>query len=375
MLKVESTKNRPFLISRNLIWLSLCILLCSSAGSAQSPQAPVVHGDKNGVLPLSGDQAPAGVPQSDRQSPGSISGKIVDQSGASIGGARVKLAREDQSPSQEVLTDNDGQFSFSNIAPGPFRLTISSEGLASQEISGAVQPGEPYVIPLAMLVVATQVTEVRVGLTQEELADVQIREEVKQRVFGIIPNFFVTYDRNAVPLTARQKFRLAWKSSTDPVTFLGVGAIAGINQAGNRWSGYGQGVQGYAKRYGATYGDVFSGTYIGGALLPSLLKQDPRYFYKGTGSKRSRLFYAISSSFICKGDNGRWQPNYSNVGGNLAAGGIANLYYPANDRHGASLVFTTALIRLSETTVANIFQEFFVPRLTPNRPTRGRSQP
>jgi hypothetical protein len=214
-----------------------------------------------------------------------------------------------------------------------------------------------------------------VRLTREELAEVQIREEEKQRVFGIIPNFYVTYDRNAVPLTAKQKFGLAWKSSTDPITFLGVGAIAGINQAANSWSGYGQGMQGYAKRYGATYGDVFSGTYIGGAILPSLLKQDPRYFYKGTGSKRSRLFYAIASSFICKGDNGRWQPNYSNVGGNLAAGGIANLYYPASNRHGASLVFSTAAIRLTETTVANIFQEFIVPRWTPSHSSRSTSEP
>jgi len=287
----------------------------------------------------------------------------------------VKLTREDQSPGQEVLTDNDGQFSFSNIVPGPFQLTISSEGLAPQEISGTVHPGEPYVIPLVMMVVATQVTEVRVGLTQVEVADMQIKDQEKQRVFGIIPNFFVTYDHNAVPLNARQKFRLAWKSSSDPVTLLGVGVLAGVDQAGDRWGGYGQGAQGYAKRYGASYADVFAGTYIGGAILPSLLKQDPRYFYKGTGSKPSRLFYAIASSFRCKGDNGRWQPNYSNIGGNLAAGAISNLYYPANDRRGASLVFSTALIRLGETTMANIFQEFFVPRLTPNRPTRATPQP
>jgi hypothetical protein len=372
---VELLKKRSSLGLGKFIWVGLCLLLCSFAASAQSTQSSGLQDEKNGASPSSRIVAPAQAPQSGQQPAGSISGKIIDQSGSSIGGANVKLTREDQSPAQEILTDNNGQFAFSNVAPGPFHLTISSEGLASQEISGTVQPGEPYVIPLAMLVVATQVTEVRVGLTREELADVQIREEEKQRVFGIIPNFFVTYDHNAVPLTAKQKFRLAWKSSTDPVTFLGVGAIAGINQAGNRWSGYGQGMQGYAKRYGATYGDVFSGTYIGGAILPSLLKQDPRYFYKGTGSKRSRLLYAISSSFICRGDNGRWQPNFSNVGGNLAAGAIANLYYPASNRHGASLVFTTALIRLSETTVASIFQEFFVPRLTPNRPTRTASQP
>jgi hypothetical protein len=372
---VERLKMRPSLGLGKLIWLGFCLLLCSFAAYAQSPQKSGVPDEQNGASPSSPMVAQVQAVQSAQQTAGSISGKIIDQSGASIGGAHVKLTREDQSPAQEILTDNNGQFSFSNVAPGPFYLAISAEGLATQEISGTVEPGEPYVIPLAMLVVATQVTEVRVSLTREELAEVQIREEEKQRVFGIIPNFFVTYDRNAVPLTAKQKFGLAWKSSTDPITFVGVGAIAGINQAANSWSGYGQGMQGYAKRYGATYGDVFSGTYIGGAILPSLLKQDPRYFYKGTGSRRSRLFYAIASSLICKGDNGRWQPNYSNVGGNLAAGAIANLYYPASNRHGASLVFSTALIRLSETTVANIFQEFIVPRWTPNRSGRSTSQP
>jgi len=372
---VERVTKPSSLAPGKLIGLGLCLLLGSFAASAQSPQTSGVQDKSSGGSPSSGIVAPTQAAQSDQQPTGSISGKIIDQSGANIGGAHVKLTREDQSTPQEVLTDRDGQFVFSNVAPGPFHLTLSSEGLASQEIAGTVQPGQPYVIPLAMMTVATQVTEVRVSLTREELAEVQIREEEKQRVFGIIPNFYVTYDRNAVPLTAKQKFRLAWKSSTDPITFVGVGAIAGVNQAANSWSGYGQGMQGYAKRYGATYGDVFSGTYIGGAILPSLLKQDPRYFYKGTGSKRSRLFYAIASSFICKGDNGRWQPNYSNVGGNIAAGAIANLYYPSTNRHGASLVFSTALIRLSETTVANIFQEFIVPRWTPSHSSRSTSQP
>jgi len=143
----------------------------------------------------------------------------------------------------------------------------------------------------------------------------------------------------------------------------------------NRWKPYGLGVQGYAKRYGAVYADVFGGTFVGSAILPSILKQDPRYFYRAKGSKRSRLLYALSSAFICKGDNGRWQPNYSNVAGDFAAGGLSYLYYPASDHHGTSLLFTTALLRLGETTVASIFQEFLVPKWTPNLPTRAPSQP
>jgi len=188
----------------------------------------------------------------------------------------------------------------------------------------------------------------------------------------------VSYVPNAAPLTPKLKFRLAWKSSVDPVTFLAVGAFAGVEQATNQRPGYGQGMQGYAKRYGAAYADVATGTFLGGGLLPSLLKQDPRYFYQGTGSKKSRFLHAIASTVICRGDNGHMQPNYSNIGGNLAAGGISTLYYsgsPGNHRSGASLAISTALIRLGETTVANIFQEFLVPKLTPNLPTRAPSHP
>lgn len=305
--------------------------------------------------------------------PGIIRGKVIDQSGVSIGGAQVRLSQDGQSP-QDAFTDNDGQFSFANAVPGTFQVSISCEGLAPQVVSGTVQVGEPYLIPTVMLAVATQKTEVQVTMTQEEIANEQIHEQEKQRVFGLIPNFYVTYDHNAVPLNTKQKFHLAWKSSIDPITFLGVGALAGVDQAGNRWSGYGQGTEGYAKRYGATYANVFVGTYVGAAILPSILKQDPRYFYKGTGSKRSRFLYAIASQFIAKGDNGRWQPNYSNLGGDLVAGAASNLYYPSSSHHGTSLVFSTALVRLGETTAAAIFQEFFVPKLTPNLPTRAPTQ-
>ena len=145
-----------------------------------------------------------------------------------------------------------------------------------------------------------------------------------------------------------------------------VGAIAGLQQAQNDFSGYGQGTQGYAKRYGASYANVVSGTFLGSAILPSLLKQDPRYFYKGTGTRRSRILYALANAVICKGDNGHWQANYSNILGNFAAGGISNLYYPAEDRNGAGLTFENGLIGIGATGAANLFQEFVVKKLSRN---------
>jgi hypothetical protein len=359
--------------SGKLVWLSLAVLLCSFPGWSQQPLMDQTA--KSALADPQATEPSAGGQQNAEQRAGSISGKVVDQSGANIAGAVVKLTREGQSSGQEVTTDEDGLFAFSNVPPGPFQLTISSPGLASQESSGTVQPGEAYVTPLIMLNIPTQVTEVHVGLTPEELADVQIKEQEKQRVFGVIPNFYVSYDSHAAPLSAKHKFELAWKSASDPITLIGVGALAGIDQAGNRWGAYGQGVQGYAKRYGATYANVFAATFVGGAVMPSVLKQDPRYFYKGSGSKRSRILYAIASSVMCKGDSGRWQPNYSNVVGSFAGAGMEALYLPANDRRGSGFVVSSALIRIGETSLAGVLQEFLFSKVTPNRPRRAASQP
>jgi hypothetical protein len=300
---------------------------------------------------------------------------VVDQSGAVVAGARVRLTGEDQSLNQEVLSSDHGQFSFSNIAPGPFQVTITSTGFAVQTFSGILHPGEIDIVPQIALDVAAALTEVQVGVTRTEVAEEEIKAEEKQRVLGVIPNFYVSYVPNAAPLTSKQKFKLAWKTTVDPVTFILVGLIAGVEQAQNHFSGYGQGAQGYGKRYGADYADTVTDTFIGGAILPSLLKQDPRYFYKGSGSKRSRILYAIAHSVICKGDNGRWQANYSIILGSLAAGGISNLYYPANDRNGAGLTFENAAIGIGATAVDNLFQEFLSRKLTPKVPNKDLAKP
>jgi len=362
-MTMDSTKNRAAFCRGKSLCLGLCVLLY--AFPCRSQQSPIIES--------AGTSTPG--QQTNPQPSGSIRGQIVDQSGTAIPAALIKLSGEGQFPGAETLSDDDGRFSFSNVAPGPFQLIISSPGFASQNFSGTLQPEEAYVAPLMTLALATQSTEVRVELTPIELADVQIKEQEKQRVLGVIPNFYVTYIPNAAPLTPKHKFELAWKSSIDPVSFLIVGAVAGFAQAGNRWGSYGQGAQGYGKRYATSYADMFVGTFIGSAVLPSLLKQDPRYYYQGGPSKRSRIRHALASAVICKGDNGHWQPNYSGILGSLAAGGISNLYYPSDDRSGAGDVFGTALIGIAETAASNLFQEFLIPKLTPNLPTRASAQP
>jgi hypothetical protein len=297
---------------------------------------------------------------------GSISGTVVDPSGAAVAGARVGLTRGDQSKKQEVLSGDDGQFSFGNIAPGPFQLIISVEGFATQALSGTLHPGENYNAPRIVLALATEKTEVQVVIPRVEVAEEEIKEEEKQRVLGFLPNFYVSYVPDAAPLTSKQKFKLAWRTTIDPVTLLLTGAVAGAQQADNVFSGYGQGAQGYGKRYGADFADTVTSTFIGSAILPSLLKQDPRYFYKASGSVRSRILYAVAMAVICKGDNKHWQPNYSSILGSLAAGGISNLYYPAQNRDGAGLTFENAAIEIGSTAVANLLQEFLIRKLTPN---------
>jgi hypothetical protein len=295
-----------------------------------------------------------------------VQGVVTGHNGEVYEGVRVEL---DSAGAQPLVqqTNSDGEFTFVNVPAGAFTLTASSDGFIPQSLSGTLKPGETFDAQNLVLEMkeATSVVQVS-ALQQEEIAEEQIHMEETQRVLGVLPNFYVSYDRNPVPLTTRQKYALAWRSNIDPFTFLLNGAFAGVEQADNTFAGYGQGMQGYAKRYGANYADTFISTEIGGAILPSIFKQDPRYFYKGTGTIRARAGYAIANAVICKGDNMHWQFNYSGILGGLAAGGISNLYYPSSDRSGWALTFENLGIGVGEAAVQNLFQEFIVKKLTPS---------
>lgn len=170
------------------------------------------------------------------------------------------------------------------------------------------------------------------GKSQRETAAEQLKEQEHQRVMGVMATFNTTSNKDALPLSRGQKFQLFLKSSTDPWPFFLAGVVSGIGQADNSYPEWGQGAQGYGKRFGAAYSDSFIGNFFGNAALPVLLHEDPRYFQKGTGSAASRFLWAASSTFWCRRDNGRWGPNYANVGGNLIGSAIARAYYPASDR-------------------------------------------
>lgn len=195
--------------------------------------------------------------------------------------------------------------------------------------------------------------------TEHEKAEQQLKSEEKQRILGVVPNFSTSYNWNAASLSAGQKLQLAFHSAIDPFTFGAAGVVAGLHEALDEDPGFGWGAAGYGKRAGAAYLDAFDGDMIGNGILPALFHQDPRYFRLGHGSFHHRLFYAVSTSYICRHDNtGKWEPNYSNVGGNIIAGAISNLYYPSQNS-GWGQTISNGFIVTTEGTVGGVFDEFW----------------
>ena len=194
---------------------------------------------------------------------------------------------------------------------------------------------------------------------QHRTAEEQLREEEKQRLFGVVQNFNTSYRMNAASLTAGEKLRLALRAAIDPAN-VGVAAlVAGYGEAADSDSGFPWGASGFGERVGVKFLDALNGTILGNGVFPALFRQDPRYFRMGHGSKRRRLLYAMATTVICKHDNtGRWEPNYSNVLGNISSGALSNLYYPAQDS-GVGLTIGNGLIVTAEGTGGAIFQEFW----------------
>lgn len=299
-------------------------------------------------------------------SPASISGTVTDVNGGIVDGAIIALESANPNDRQTTVSTDTGAFQFSNVRPGvQYQVTITARDLQTWNSPPLVlKSGQYLLLTDIKLGVPNSVTSVTVYASQEQIATEQVVVEEKQRVFGIIPNFFVTYDSNPVPLTTKLKYRLAYKAATDPVAFLGVAFMAAVYQAGDV-PDYQQGWDGYAQRIGAGYADTATDIFFGGAILPSLLHQDPRYFYKGTGTTKSRMLHAMSSPYICKGDNGKTQVNYSSLGGDLISGAISNIYYPDTNR-GAGLVFEGFAVTTAVRTVNSLIQEFVLRKLTPS---------
>jgi hypothetical protein len=293
-----------------------------------------------------------------------INGVVIDRDGGLIPGAAVSIVGDKTDYKSSATADANGHFTFDHLDAGnTYRLTITAPGFSewdSKEI--ALQPGEDLVLPKIKMKISAVETSVT-AVFAERAAVEQVKGEETQRVLGVVPNFYVVYNsRNVVPMPASLKFHLAIRAETDVVTFVGAATLAAIHQASGGQPAYPQGLKGYGQRYGAAYAGGVSDILIGGAVLPSLLHQDPRYFYSGQGTTRQRVTHAVRSIFLTHGDNGKTEFNYSGIGGDMASAALANTYYPSADR-GAHLFLANWAV-LSASRAANSLAQEFLARLT-----------
>jgi hypothetical protein len=366
----------------------LLLLAASAHAQAPAPAPPQVQLAALAPIPAALPDAPdaASLQQDSAQAAtASVSGLVEDVNGGIVPAATITLTRigsqvanpaPDAAALPSATSSATGQFTLSGLPPGNYQLSASAPGFETYISSTtALRPGQHLTFGQIALPIATASSSVTVHVTQVELAHEQVKAEEKQRVLGILPNFYSSYIWNAAPLSTRQKFSLASRALIDPVNFLGSGVAAGIQQWQNTYKDYGQGAQGYAKRYGADFTDGVLGRMIGSAILPSLLHQDPRYFYLGSGTTKQRIIYALTRSVITRGDNGQYQPNYSGVLGDLSAGALSNAYRPASDR-GLGLTFGNAALNTLGNAASNLVREFILRGFVPSVPTyaQGRKE-
>ena len=304
---------------------------------------------------------------------GTISGTVLDTNRDVFQGARVTAAGQSGSAIRILESGSNGQFAFAGLPPDSYQLTVTAPGMNSFTSSViSVHGGETRIVSVTLSVFGGT-SSVTVSENKEQLAEQQVQIAVRQRLGGILPNFYSSYDWNAPPMGAKQKFQLSFRSIIDPVSLFTAAGMAGVQQYRNTYPAYGGGIEGYGKRYGANLADNVTGILLSKGVYPAIFHQDPRYFYKGTGSIRSRMLYAISAAVIARGDDGRWKPNYSQVLGTVSAAGISNLYYPASDR-GASLVLFNTLAGTGQSALKNLLREFVFKGVTSHvrREAKGR---
>lgn len=325
------------------------------------------------AAPQPSQSAPAlpDAPQSSEA--GNISGTVLDTNDAVVQGATISISG--MAIKQTATSGANGQFEFQGLPPGSYTLKVDGRGMntfTSQPFD--LNPGQFLIVPTIRLGVSGGVTSVTVTADKEQLAEQQVRIAEQQRVGGVIPNFYSSYDWDAPPMMAKQKFKLSFRSLIDPVSIVTVAGIAGAEQYKGLFPGYGSGIEGYGKRFGAAYANRFAGDMLSRAAFPAIFHQDPRYFYKGKGTIRSRAFYAISRAVVTRTDDGALRPNYSEILGDFSAGAISNLYYPQSDR-GFSLVLLNGATGVGANAVSNLIREFLLKGLTSHVPKGANGQP
>jgi len=193
------------------------------------------------------------------------------------------------------------------------------------------------------------------SLSAQENAQPQTEDK---RILWFFTNHRTTDDSTALSkLTPGGKFAIAWGDATDRAIFLQTAVLSGIGQATNGNPSFGQGVEGYAKRFGTTYADFAIENMMTEGIFPTLLHQDPRYFRRREGTRRSRLGYAMSRLFITRTDSGRKQFNYSEVVGGATFLAISNAYYPDSRSVGNNV--GRYVLQLGFDAASNVLKEFW----------------
>lgn len=361
----------------------LALLLVAGAACAQSPKmrAPATD-DPSIALPEAPQPTPevqaaraTGAIITGHELPVRIKGVVSDMQGGLVPGAHIVITCSEPAVTQETTADSAGFFSVSNLPAGTYSVTISSSGLQTYVLHDLhLRPGETYSLPEVSLPIARTSADVTVTLTTEQLAEEELHNELKQRVLGVLPNFYTSYQWDAAPLTVKQKLKLTARATTDPV-FLGTTAItAGIEQAQNSYPEYGGGPAGYWKRYGAAYGDAVIGRFMGSVVFASVFRQDPRYFVMTNGSWERRSWHAISSTFMQRNDTTRrFEPAYAHLLGAATTGLIASTYHPGSSP--GKLVLDNTILDLGNKAANNLIREFVLRHLAKSIPSYAKGRP
>ena len=350
------------------------------AAHAQASQDQTEPSDNvSTVLPEA--PQPAGEPQAIRASGAApattvrIKGVVSDIQGGLVPGAHVVIACTDPPVTRETNADAEGFFNVGGLPAGTYSVTISSTGLETYVIHNLhLKPGEVYSLPEVALPMARTSADVTVTLTTEEMAEQELDNQLKQRVLGVLPNFYTSYQWDAAPLSVRQKFKLTARATTDPV-FLGTTAItAGIELARNDEPEYGPGAAGYWRRYGADYGDAVIGRFMGSVVFSSVFHQDPRYFVMTNGSWERRAWHAVSSTFMQRDDRTkRFEPAYAHLLGSATTGLIASTYHPGSSP--GKMVLDNTIFDLGNKAANNLVREFVLRHLAKHIPSYAKGRP
>lgn len=347
--------------SSKFFWPILILLFAVPAGLYAQPAA------NTSALPNAPGVAQAAA-RRNRTGTGIITGTLKNPQGQPLPNAPLRVFGTALFEAIASSTNAQGVFHISGLPAGTYHVQASARGyLTATSPLVVLGNGEIYRLAITEIALPKYTTTVMVYASTVKIATKQIHQEEKQRVLGIIPNFSTSYQPNPAPLTTKLKFGLTWHILRDPVTIGVSTAVAGMEQKLNIYPGYGSGWEGFGKRAGASYADSVSAHLFGDAIYASLFHQDPRYFYKGTGSFGSRLWYAVRSSFVAKGDNGNWQPAYAALLGDFTAAGISNLYHAPQDR-GFGLTMRDGGVIVGGSVMANILREFLSKSLTSNLP-------